>query len=80
MIASTIKCLMKEHNLTQAQFAQRTKMCQPTVSRIIKNNKPSLKAVCQISEAFSLSYDDLLATGGKPGDKSGVIRMQNTPL
>ncbi|NWK84624.1 helix-turn-helix domain-containing protein [Staphylococcus sp. GSSP0090] len=59
--ATQIKMIRKEHQLTQAQFANQLNISRQTVSAW-ENNRylPDIEMIVEIAKTFNLSLDDLI--------------------
>lgn len=55
-----ITALMNEHNYSISELARRASLTQSTVNDIVKGKvkNPSIQAIFQIAEAFSLSISE----------------------
>lgn len=68
-IGDKIASIIKEHNLTQKEFAKKIDITESALTRYIKNERtPRIDVLNKISKEFNISLDDLMRKETKKDD------------
>lgn len=79
-LSSTLKQLLTEANISEAELARRTGIAQPMVNRLAtgKNKNPKLETLKPIAKYFSVTFSQLLGEEDLPESDLRVNQGGNT--
>lgn len=71
-LSSTLKHLLNEANISEAELARRTGIAQPMVNRLAtgKNKNPKLETLKPIAKYFSVTFSQLLGEEDLPSNEA----------